>query len=75
MSGYYHQDERDSAAAAGCLVVIAIALLFAGIAVGVAVAMVAGAGDATHAELDGSNAGANAVRVEELQYEGSHPCQ
>lgn len=79
MSGYYHQDERDGAVVAGCLVIVMIAALVIGIIIGV-VSMAAGAcasvtGDAARAELDGSNAGANAVRVEELQCEGSHPCQ
>lgn len=76
--GYYHQDERDDAVGFGCAIIL-VAMMF--ILTAIFASLVAGiycpdptsnAGDAESIAkaMDGSNAGANAVTIEELEAQG-----
>ena len=76
--GYYHQDERDDAVGFGCALVL-VAMMF--VLAAIFASLVAGfycpdptsntsdAKPITEA-MDGSNAGANAVTLEELEAQG-----
>ena len=64
----YHQDGRDRAATLGCAGIVAIAIIVALFVVAAAAWAVVDAveAEALRSEWDGSNAGANAVTLEDL---------
>lgn len=64
----YHQDGRDRAATLGCAGIVAIAIIVALFVVAAAAWAVVNAveAEALRSERDGSNAGANAVTLEDL---------
>ena len=71
--GYYHQDERDTAATYGCLGLIAVAILFVA---ALLVSACSGPVEPDEPVMDGSTAGANAVTLDDLEREyapGAYP--